>query len=385
MFNKVVSWFHLWLGLVTGIVVLIVSITGCIYVFQEEISRALGTGVWIPVERQERPYAKTDTYMASVVNAHRGELMSVTFDIFYRRSDAVIAWARDTDRRYTAYILDPYSGEILRSLKYSVSFWAVVLHIHVSLGIPVVGNEIVAASTLIFILLLITGIILWWPRKKSEVKRSFWFMWTRKTKGKRMNYDLHNVLGFYTFIALFFIGVSGLTMSYEWLDKGIKWMADIGDLHTARQEWYAAHVQRSDTDTTFFATYDSLLNAYGPLERSFLSFSMKHDSVLVSLFHEKGATYNRHDVYKISKTTGEIFGFRPWTSRANSEIYKQAELGLHVGSILGLPGKILAFISSLVAASLPVTGLYIWLNRKRKKKRRRHATGQPVYESPRAL
>ena len=371
IFNKVVSWFHLWLGLVTGIVVLIVSVTGCIYVFQEEISRALRTGVWIPVERQERPYATTDTYIASVVNNHPGELMSVTFDIFYRRSDAVIAWARDTDRSYTAYILNPYSGEILRSLKYSVSFWAVVLHIHVSLGIPVVGSEIVAASTLIFLLLLITGIILWWPKKKSEVKRSFWFMWTRKTKGKRMNYDLHNVLGFYTFIALFFITVSALTMSYGWMDKGIAWMTNIGYGHDGRQQWHSGTVQQPGADTTFAATYDSLLRVYGPLERSFLSFNMKHDSVLVSLFYLKGATYNRHDVYKVSKTHGKIFSFRHWTSRANSEIYKEAELNLHVGSILGLPGKILAFISSLVAASLPVTGLYIWLNRKRKKKRHR--------------
>jgi uncharacterized iron-regulated membrane protein len=41
---------------------------------------------------------------------------------------------------------------------------------------------------------------------------------------------------------------------------------------------------------------------------------------------------------------------------------------IHTGSLLGWPTKLLALIAALVAASLPVTGLYIWLNRRKKKK-----------------
>lgn len=59
--------------------------------------------------------------------------------------------------------------------------------------------------------------------------------------------------------------------------------------------------------------------------------------------------------------------YMPWSSKRISEVYKEAELNLHVGSILGFPGKVPAFISCLVATSLPVTGFYVWWFRGRKK------------------
>jgi uncharacterized iron-regulated membrane protein len=43
---------------------------------------------------------------------------------------------------------------------------------------------------------------------------------------------------------------------------------------------------------------------------------------------------------------------------------------IHVGAILGLPGKILMFFASLICASLPITGFYIWWGRRNKKKRK---------------
>ncbi|GAA6771796.1 PepSY domain-containing protein [Flavobacterium sp. CGRL2] len=43
--------------------------------------------------------------------------------------------------------------------------------------------------------------------------------------------------------------------------------------------------------------------------------------------------------------------------------------GIHTGQILDLPGKIIAFIASLFAAALPVTGFIIWYGRKYKRKR----------------
>jgi len=46
---------------------------------------------------------------------------------------------------------------------------------------------------------------------------------------------------------------------------------------------------------------------------------------------------------------------------------KRMNYDIHVGAVLGLPGKILAFFASLIAASLPVTGFYIWWGRRKKK------------------
>jgi len=44
---------------------------------------------------------------------------------------------------------------------------------------------------------------------------------------------------------------------------------------------------------------------------------------------------------------------------------------IHTGQILGLPTKILAFIACMIGASLPVTGVIIWYNRKWGKKKKK--------------
>jgi uncharacterized iron-regulated membrane protein len=46
---------------------------------------------------------------------------------------------------------------------------------------------------------------------------------------------------------------------------------------------------------------------------------------------------------------------------------------IHTGAILGLPGKFLAFFASLICASLPVTGVYVWWGRKNKAKKKAKA------------
>lgn len=372
---KLIGKIHLWLGLASGIVVVIVGLTGCLYVFQEELTRLAGGGVWIPVERRAEPFAPVATYLDTIARVHEGELARVTFDVFYRSHDAVIAWVRDTDRKYTAYILDPYTGEVINRFKYSLSFWSIVLAIHTSLGIPVVGHHIVAASTLIFLILLITGLVLWWPTKPSEVKRSFWFRWRKTTSIRRVNYDLHNVLGFYTLFALVFITVSALTMSYGWFDQGVAWLVDGGAAEsTSRQadRTMPEHLQQissSGDESGMHGTWTRLHDAYQPLERVFVTCRANNDTIAINVYPQSGATYNRHEAFRIHAKTGEIVGYTPWSSKRNSQVYKEAELNLHIGSILGFPGKVLAFISCLVATSLPVTGFYVWWFRGRKKRK----------------
>jgi uncharacterized iron-regulated membrane protein len=66
--------------------------------------------------------------------------------------------------------------------------------------------------------------------------------------------------------------------------------------------------------------------------------------------------------------SGEILAKKLWDDKNAGEILQEANYNIHVGAILGFPGKLLAFFASLVSASLPVTGFMIWWGRKKKKK-----------------
>ncbi|WP_234571166.1 PepSY-associated TM helix domain-containing protein [Rhodohalobacter sp. 614A] len=376
-FKKIVGKIHLWLGLASGLVVFIVSLTGCIYVFQEEISRALNTNVWVEVEPQNQPYASVETYINKVKEQYTGELNRITFDIFYSQNDAVVSWVEDLDDNNKAFILNPYTGEVIKSFEYSVTFWAFVRSMHVSLLIPGIGDDIVAASTLIFLISLISGLVLWWPRNKKVAKKRVSFKWQKRTGMKRKNYDLHNILGFYSIFALIFITVSGLTMAYDWMDQAVMWTVNGGSVNNQEEiteptlSESLQNKQQEEYSLGVDETLKSIRESYNGFKHFFIIFPESTDTVYVMAEPTEDSFYNRTDIYKLERSSGRIAGYELWESKNNGEIYQGMELDIHVGSVLGLPGKILAFVVSLIAATLPITGFYIWWGRRPKKSKRK--------------
>ena len=100
--------------------------------------------------------------------------------------------------------------------------------------------------------------------------------------------------------------------------------------------------------------------------------SLPSDPIEVVINHKPG-TYYKSDYLHYDQYTGEVLN----TKDAYNGRFKDAKLAdkiirmnydMHVGAIFGIPGKILAFFASLIAASLPVTGFMIWWGRRRRQK-----------------
>lgn len=117
---------------------------------------------------------------------------------------------------YTTY-LNPYTGNVLKTVNNETGFFHFILDGHFYLWLPQdIGQVVVAVATLIFFLLIISGFILWYPKNKSAAKQRFSFNWKKGMKWKRKNYDMHNVTGFYVLgIALIF-AITGLVWGFQW-------------------------------------------------------------------------------------------------------------------------------------------------------------------------
>src|SRR5690606_37931762 len=99
-------------------------------------------------------------------------------------------------------------------------FFQLTLELHMNLWLgKTYGYPIVSYATLIFVVMLLSGIILWWPRssKRKALRRAFWL--NTKAKRKRFNYDLHNILGFYSFFVALIFGITGLLFSFPTLQQ----------------------------------------------------------------------------------------------------------------------------------------------------------------------
>lgn len=222
-FKKITRLAHRWLGLTSGIVVFIVSLTGCMYVFQDEIRDV--TEPWRKVEIQQKAVLLPSALSRIAQRLHPdlqvGRIVYVSKD----RSAQVLLAGKGAF--YTVY-LNPYSGAVLRDQNLRKDFFTIVQFIHIYLLLPApIGKTIVGVSVFIFLLLLVTGVCIWWPKRKTQVKRSL----TIRLNGKwrRINYDLHSVLGIYVFLIAFIIAFTGLSMSYDWLKKGVNQTVNLGN------------------------------------------------------------------------------------------------------------------------------------------------------------
>lgn len=112
------------------------------------------------------------------------------------------------------------------------------------------------------------------------------------------------------------------------------------------------------------------------------------DPIEVVVNHRPGTYYNS-DFFHYDQYSGKrIRALGSWDGKFSdaktADKIARLNYDMHVGAVLGLPGKLLAFFASLIAASLPVTGFLLWLGRKKKPKRvntRRGVTRYALAES----
>ncbi len=113
--------------------------------------------------------------------------------------------------------LNPYNGEILDKLDRNNSFYAWANDIHGSLLIGETGDRLIEVAAGLMLLLVLSGLYMWWPSNNSSKRAVFWPV---KGKGKRTYYrELHSALGFYTAVVLLFFIISGLAWAGIWGGK----------------------------------------------------------------------------------------------------------------------------------------------------------------------
>ncbi len=371
-FKKVTGKIHLWLGLASGLVVFIVGLTGAILVFEEEISGFFNYGVFRKVEKTGHPFALPSNIFAVADSALQNKKIARTYYTVYTTGDRVNAlWALDSTRQYHAVLQNPYTGKIVSGFDYKNAFFTIILYIHITLAIGEVGTMIISYATLVFVILMITGIILWKPASSKGYKQRFTIKWN--AKGKRLNYDLHNVLGFYMAWVAIFIALTGLVWSFEWMNNSVQWVANGGKAIPLKRERLASDTAAISSGANHFLTVaDSLfihfaknpdktraIRVYKPNSAS--------DALHFTIETDKGSNYARADDYFYDQYSGKLLSMQPFANLDNGQKVRRMNYYIHVGSIGGLTGKLLAFFASLIAASLPITGFIVWRGRRKTK------------------
>ncbi len=389
LLKRINNWLHLWLGLVSGIIVLIVCITGCIWVFNVEI-----TGFLEPetkIERQDKPVLKPSELIRIAtklypdkVPAYVNYLQGRTADLGLRTVNAGVGGGKSDNLTLK---INPYTGEVVQVVSNSKTggdFFSFILSGHRFLWMPAkIGRPIVNYGTLVFVVLLITGLIWWYPKKwnKAARQRNFKIKWDASFK--RLNLDLHNVLGFYAFLLLAALAFTGMVYGIKWYNEGFYWVTSGGEKLLAYEQLESDTLQKGK----FYPSGQAMDMAWNKVIRKhpgsmgfyykFLDTSQASAVIDIAVFPNKGQFFNTigytFDQHSMKEFRRKDYYSIPFEQASFGQKIRKMNYDIHVGSIWGLPGKVLAFCASLIGASLPITGFLIWYGRKFKKKRNKKA------------
>lgn len=208
--RRILFWIHLSAGVVAGIVIFIMSVTGVILAYEKQIMR------WGNREfRIENTGQQTLTITAILAN-FKNTPTAVTL----RSDNAAVEVSLGRDR---IVFVNPYTGTSLGESSDLPKFFSQVENIHRWLGVSdanrPTGRAITGACNFAFFILVATGPFIWWPKDWGWTNLKKIVMFRRGLGGRAMYWNWHNVLGVWCVIPLLIIVLSGVVMSYAWANN----------------------------------------------------------------------------------------------------------------------------------------------------------------------
>ena len=370
-FRKFLFELHKILGLTTGIVVFIVAITGCCWAFREELE-SLYDGYKKVSPQNNLMLTPTEAKMYATEVFPNNHIHGT---LFKKADDAVeVIFYDPKPEFYQSVFLNPYTGKVIQVDDHLSGFFAFILKGHMRLWLPKdIGEQVVGASILIFMLIIISGLILWVPKKRKNFKQRLSFNWKDTTRWKRKNFDLHAVIGFYICSLALILAFTGSVMSYNWM-KYVLYKSVGGE----KEALFIIpdNIGAPNTSDTL-KPIDLLipkLQAASPNAESFeLHYPTSPDqSIYVEVSNSAGLYYDSDFRFFDQNTLEEIETPSIYGKYENAKVADKIlrmNYDIHIGAIGGIVGKIIAFLVSLLTASLPVTGILLWYGRTYKKKK----------------
>jgi len=361
--KKVFHNIHLVLGLVSGLIVFLVAISGCIYVFEEE-ARVVFQNKYYYVSPQNIQTRHTLTAVtAQVKRSFPNEV--ITQIRIKELNDAAIIYHTKTDK---AISINPYTLVIIGERNLKTDFFNWIEEFHTKLHLGDIGEVIIKVNVLLFFILCISGLIIWWPKQKAAFKKAVTIKFNANS-WKKLNWDLHSVLGFYALFVLIIISFTGMFWVFDVVKETVAFATNSKVTNTK-----APKLLVTDNDSIVLsmdAAYAIAAKQYPGANYTIISMPKKVEEPLRVLLRFPYTIVRKQHTIFYNQYTGKKLREDLYTNYTPYDKVMRSNYDFHTGRIraLGIGSKIIYFLASLFAASLPITGTLIWWNRYKKSKR----------------
>lgn len=338
---------HLYTALLAGVFMVIQGITGSIMAFEPELDRAF---------HPHLAYIRPGTRVLSLKQISD----SVSRQL---GGEPIVAFGPSLSAELTYEVLLPsgiayvnqYTGQVLGVRVRGQTLLGYIRDFHVRLGVGAIGRDVLRGSAVAALISVLSGLYLWWPTKRIRIRlagdsRRFWL-------------DMHSVVGICSVIPLALLAASGLVLGFE--DQAAALIHKLAEPRPAP----VLRPQRRATSGTPMIEPDAALAiacsripGAVPYRIQMPQYGGLYRIELVDLQDRVAGSRN---VVALDPTDGTIVSLSRSADLSRADWILAANEAVHTGSILGLPGRVVASLASMIIFLQAISGALIWFHRNR--------------------
>jgi uncharacterized iron-regulated membrane protein len=343
---------HLWTAVSSGLFFVVLAVTGSLLGFQEKIDRALHLRLYEVTPGPQ--YLKMSQILSSIKKAFpTDDIVAVTMPVSRRD-----AWQVALPSGI-AYI-DPYTGRVLGLRQRGTAFVGVISQIHVSLACGRVGRTAVRWIDFAALVLLLSGIQLWWPMRRIGIRPKP-LQGGQRLAARRFWVDVHNSAGALSFIMLMVLVATGAVLSCE---GSVVWLLN----QVSQPNTPSAVVMVQPPEDKPYISVDQALSAgTATLPRSIptrIQMPAYGGTYRIEMTSVARFGSNLTDVLTLDPYSGRILADDSSRNASLAERVLTTTAALHTGSVLGNPGRAMMALASLLVALQAWSGaIMLWKRR----------------------
>ena len=355
--RRIIFWCHLPVGVLAGLVILNMCVTGVLLTYEKQITSWADTrGYRSAPPATQTQHLSIETLITKARDARGANPTSITLKAD-PAAPAEIGFGRET-----TLFVNPYTGAILGEGSQRVrSFFRGVTEWHRWLGANGdnrnVARAITGACNLGFLFLVSSGFFLWWPRKwnRKSLRNVTWFR--RGLPSKARDFNWHNTIGFWSAVPLFIIVLSAVVISYSWAGNLVYRVA--GETPPAPRPNQQAPASPSNT------TVNNLAAAWVRAEQQVVDWrsltlqlpAADSAPLTFNIDSGTGGQPQKRSQLVLDRSTGGVVRWEPFSTYTRGRQLRSILRFAHTGEVAGVFGQTLAGLVSIGGAVLVVTGL----------------------------
>ena len=353
---------HRYIGLVIGLVLIIIGMTGSVLVFQREIDAFVISqrfGQIIVPENQAEKIIPVEAIIDRVKDKFKDqpETSVRAIAIPHKLSNPYVATVQLKNKRLTQVYVNPYLGEIMGIRDRDSSWIGITLDLHRKFLAGKTGEAIAGFVALFLFILCITGIALW--KGWRNLGQGFKIAWAANPM--RLNLDIHHVSGIVTVVFLTAIAFTGFYWSFTDQTKPIIYAATF----TPEPSIPVSKLIAGKSPLALSAILEKSDAVFPNAATTFITFPQKpKDAIRIGKKQATESVENGNTRIWLDQYSGKVLQVQDGLNLSRATAVISSFIPMHFGTFGGIPTRILYVFVGLSPLLLFVTGANMFKTRK---------------------